>query len=537
MSRRTVRVVAIVAVLAILSLGIAMAASAVGPGTWTKITTPSTNVIYPYEAGGPNNFTVAGHTSPDVSSVDIDCISTRPSGAVQAITLMSNVVVTSGTFNVTPPLTNVPSNCRLRAIPAGVDLTVDYLGSYAGPIFYSNGFLVLTPDGVNPMGYTFFAGKGTGSAATDAAGQCGANGIGTITTPAMQALGATRTNVTCILYLPHTNISPTGTPTASSIVVDGHNAYLPLGVWYLKTNQGLAIAQTRITTTFTRHANGDVTATESGPLVRCSVDDTYPANTTSCPSTVDTGVRFSRTVDIFRGAHQIRFRDSFRSTNGLRHSVHPQYQAVIAPAATGRPGYRYPGHGSAFVTSTTDQVVTGLGTKTGTLFVRSDIHALEGDPQADTLALSWSRAPSKVQFSHTDATAFALPYSLTVPAGGRASLGFAVSGASTTSGAASVAKLATQEMVLAPTIRSPKPRAVIHGHLTTVKGSVFLGANGMPTSVKVNGHAAKVTKVSATRANYVVSFNESFARHKLTVVARDIAGNTKASSVRVTNKA
>jgi hypothetical protein len=126
---------------------------------------------------------------------------------------------------------------------------------------------------------------------------------------------------------------------------------------------------------------------------------------------------------------------------------------------------------------------------------------------------------------------------LTVPAGRTAFLRFAVSDGNTTSAVKSLAAQAISEMVVAPTIRSPKPGAVIHGHLTTVKGSVFRGANGLPTSVKVNGHAAKLTRVSTTRDTYAVTFSETFGRHKLTVVARDLAGNTKSRSVRVTNKA
>jgi hypothetical protein len=34
-----------------------------------------------------------------------------------------------------------------------------------------------------------------------------------------------------------------------------------------------------------------------------------------------------------------------------------------------------------------------------------------------------------------------------------------------------------------------------------------------------------------------VTFSETFGRHRLTVVARDLAGNTKSGSVRVSNEA
>jgi hypothetical protein len=170
------------------------------------------------------------------------------------------------------------------------------------------------------------------------------------------------------------------------------------------------------------------------------------------------------------------------------------------------------------------------------MIVRSDIHAVEGDLQADTMAMTWSRAPSKLQFSTSDVQRFAMPYAMTVPAAGASYIGFAFSEGNTTAAASSVAALAVKEIVVPPTISSPKAGAVIHGHRTTVKGAVSLGANGLPTSVTVNGHAAKLTRLSATKDAYAVTFDESFAKHKLTVTARDLAGNSASASRTVTNK-
>jgi hypothetical protein len=367
------------------------------------------------------------------------------------------------------------------------------------------------------------------------AGQCGAADLRTITTPAMETLGPLRSGSRCMFFLASSNITHGAPSSSTGIVVDGHIAYLPMHVSQFKTFNSAGFTQTKLTTTLTRHTNGDLTVTESAPLVRCNTD-TYPPDSTTCTSSTKTGVTFMRTADFFRGAHQIRYRDSFRSTDGVKHTVRATYESMIGPPTAGTQGYRFPGHGSAFTVPTVDQVVTGLGTKAATLMVRSDIHAVSNDPQAETLGLTWSRAPSRVQFSHFDANTFVMPYTVSVPAGRSGYLGFAVSQAITTSGTTSVAALATREMVATPSVSSPKPGAVIHGHTTTVKGSVFLGANGLPTSVKVNGNAAKLTRVSATRETYVVTFSESYARHTITVVARDIAGNTRSKSIHVTNE-
>jgi hypothetical protein len=92
-------------------------------------------------------------------------------------------------------------------------------------------------------------------------------------------------------------------------------------------------------------------------------------------------------------------------------------------------------------------------------------------------------------------------------------------------------------MVNLPGISSPANGAVIHGHSTTVKGTVTVGANGLPTSVVVNGHAAHFTSVSATSKSYSVTFDESFAKHKITVTAFDSVHNARSRSITVTNVA
>jgi hypothetical protein len=529
MARLVVAVVAFVP-LTLIATG---AAAAPGPGTFTKITTP-TSEMYHFSATATNNLSVSGQASNDVTSVDIDCIF-NTSGGPSIQKFATAVPVTGGVFGTTAVITSYPANCRLRAIPTAVDATTAYIGSYSGPIMY---FYVFAPShgGGHQIGYTAAGEQGSGIGSTQEAGDCSGDLLATVSTPAMDVLGPG--SAFCAFALPSGNLTSTGTSTASSIRVDGHSAYLPDAVYsYLNQTQSLGVTQTTLTTTFAHAANGDVTVTESAPLVRCSVDDTYPPTLTSCPNVVSTGVTFHRTVNIFRGAHQVRLRDSYAATNGHSHTVAVQYIAGLHPPDTGATGFAFPGHSSTYSVASPNQVVTGLGTKAATLLARSDIRAVEGDKQADTIGLSWSRAPSKIQFSGTSADDFAMPYSLTVPAGGTAYVGFASSEGNTTAEAKKVAALATGEVVVAPTITSPKSGATITGHRTTVKGRIVLGANGMPTSVTVNGHAATLTKVNATTDSYVATFSESFGKHKLTVTAKDVAGNTKSATRTVTNAA
>jgi hypothetical protein len=538
MLARSVRLSAVAALVAATMTAVAGAAvAAPGAGTFTKITTPSGTMIYQFN-GAPsatNHLTVSGQASLDVTTVDIDCIVTVR-GSIYVQHFATAVAVTGGSFSTVGTITPFPTNCRLRAIPTGVDPTTDYVASYAGPILYAN-TMIVTSDGSIPFKYVSAAEQGTGVGAVADAASCGAQTLATIETPAMDLRGPGGSE--CLFALPSGNLTTSGNPTGSPIKVDGNNAYLPGSVHdYLRnpSQRNLTtLTQSRLTTTFTRFSNGDVTATESAPLVRCSVSNTYPPTSVSCPALVGTGVRFTRVSNIFRGAHQIRMRDTYKSTDAGAHAVTLQYESRVSAPDTGSTGYQFPGHGSAFVSTTPDQVVTGLGTKAGTIFVLSDIYAVSGDPRIDTVGITWSRAPSKVVISHNDRNIFAMPYSMTVPASGKAYVGFAESEAPLTSDAKTRAAVDVTEMVNIPSISAPANGAVIHGHTTTVKGAVTVGANGLPTSVVVNGHTAQFTSISATSKSYSVTFTESFGKHTIRVTAFDSVHNARFRSIVVTN--
>lgn len=509
-------------------------ASAVGSGTFTRITQPggTTTVSFDGNHPGTSHLTVSGNTSPDVASVDIDCIDVLQNGP-SSLTLASNVPVASRAFSTVVTFLNPLFNCRLRAIPSGVNSQSAYLGSYSGPILYMDSVVDDTM-GSTVYGYTVVGEQGDGAAEAQSAAQCGAGLTATIEVPGMELLGSGSSP--CAFTLPSGNVTA-ASPTASAVRVDNHNAYLPFSVHsYLNGSLGLSLTQTALATTLTRSSNGDLTVTESAPLVRCSVADTYPPTLASCPSLTSTGVTFARTLNLFRGDHQIRIRDAFTSADHHAHTIAVQYQGSLDETPpTGAVGYMFPGGGSTFQMTGPNQVVTGLGTRAGTMFLRSDLYSVEGDPEADTLGLTWSRAPQEVLFSGSVQNYFALPYSLAVPANGTARLGFASSDPVETKDSRALAALAVNEMVSAPVIGSPANGARIRGHTTTVNGSVALGANGLPMRVLVNGHGARLTKLSTTREAYTVSFSEPFSRHAIRVTASDSAGNTRSTSIIVTN--
>jgi len=339
---------------------------------------------------------------------------------------------------------------------------------------------------------------------------------------------------TCNFGLQAKSLVPSA--TASSIKVAGHNAYLPGAVHsLLRGEQGLAVTQSALTATFAVAASGDVTVTESATLMRCSVSDTFPPTSTSCPSLVSTGVRFTRTLTVFRAGHQVKIRDAFASTDGAAHALTLEYQFATSPTNSGSAGYTYPTHSATFATSIPSQTVTGFGTAAGSMLQRSDIYAAVDEPTADTTAYTWSRPPSSVNFAASNERAFDMKYAVSVPAAGTAFLGFAESENNTTTGAKNLAVLAVADMVNAPTITSPANGASITGTSTTVNGGIKAGGNGLPTSVVVNGHNATITKTSASTATYHVEFTEAVGTHTITATAHDSAGNVRSTSITVTN--
>ena len=418
-------------------------------------------------------------------------------------------------------------------------MNTDYLGSYTGPILYTDAF-GLMKDGGKVYSYTAESEEGDGATVTTDVGSCGTQALVTIEAPAMLAGPVA---VTCLFALRDEDFDPSGNPKHSSIRVDGHNAYLPSGVSDFRSPpQSLTVSQTTLTVSQSVAHNGDVTITESAALKRCSVTDHYPPTTTSCPSLLATGVTFQRVTKFWRNGHQVKIRDTFTSSNHQAHTVTLQYLGALENESGGSSantvaGFVYPSHSSTFHASSPGQVVTGFGSKAGSLLIRSDLHARADDPQADTTAATWSRPPSKIVFSSvpTQHDEFGMAYTVHVPARGKGFLGFATSERWSTADVKHLASMAAAEMVSAPSIGSPHRGATIHGHSTTVKGSLRAGGNGLPTKVSVNGHPAHITRTGSTSATYSVTFSESIGKHTITVRATDAVGNSAKSSVRVKN--
>jgi hypothetical protein len=336
----------------------------------------------------------------------------------------------------------------------------------------------------------------------------------------------------CLLGLIEHPITSTGTSPSTQIVVSGHKTYLPAAVNSLIDDDSLPVTQSKLTLSFARASNRDLTVIESAPLMRCSGSDFVPPNLTSCPSLIPSGVAYTRVFKIFLNSHQVQFRDRFTSTDGQAHAIAVDYTATTMPLPTGTQGYTFPGHGSAVTEVDPLQQIVGLGKRAGTTYIRSDSRATADEPQANTIALTWSVAPKLVQVG-SSIDDIGMAYTLNAPASGSAYIGFAVSEEPTTAAVAPYAAFAAAAMVSAPSVTSPS-KGRVRGKTTKVAGSVPLGANGLVSAVSVAGHKATLKKGKAA-VTFVAVFKESIGTHKVVVVATDSAGNTAKKTVTLHN--
>jgi hypothetical protein len=487
----------------------------------TRITTPSGTATF-IDRGGSPTMRVAGHASSGVTQVDVYCMG-GPRGSASATPVANGVPVSGGTFSTVAPVPHVGSDspvCRLRALPHGTNVDTD-VSAYAGPLVNIDRLQRLTQDS-STFNFDLTAGSGTGSTEVHSAGNCGDGALGTV--PDDQ--GTPVDFQGCVA-----DLGPSAAAGATGpLRVDGHPALLPYSVLTY------ADASTTLHLTVRTARSGQVTWTESAPLVRCQGTDVYPPPPGSCDTVVPTGVSFHRHGTFVAGGKQIRLQDSFTSTDGHRHRVRTVYGMAWTPPPTGGLGFAFPGHRRGFHGSTRGEIVTGLPTRSATALVRSDRFAAEGDPMASTRSLTWSRPPTHLSFASGDASVFGMAYSLAVPKNGTVRLGFTDSLGVRTSSAKALGRQAVASVMSTPTIGSPAKGAVVAGKKTVVKGVVHAGVNGLPVSVTVNGHAATLTAVGGSKARYKVVFDEALGKHTLTATATDAGGNKRSTSITVRNK-
>jgi hypothetical protein len=502
----------------VLGLGAQLSASAAAPGTgtWTAVTSPSDGATFVRQSGHEGSMTVQGQASSDVSSVNVYCL-VGTGATAESTTVATSVPVASGAFSTTVPVPGEPafSQCRLRALPSGVNPKTAYVASYAGPVVNLDWWVYLP----SSDDFRLHASIGSGSLVAQSLGSCTFAFLGTVLPDESPGGGSDG----CALGLGKAESGA----QHSTVRVDGHEAFTTTAALaYGLTPPSLA------SRSFHTWKHTGVRWGETMPVFRCATDVAFPPNASTCPTLVDAGVQILQVTSYFGAGHQVRSRTKLRSDDSRAHVVRLDYTSQAQTPSTGAVGFRFPGQ-RRFHASTTAETVSRLGSASGTMLVRNDRFSVEGDPGAATRAISWSRTPRSVTFSPTDASVYHTSYRFKVGKIHGVYFGFTDSDGVLTRQAVALGRTAETDMVLRPRVLSPAKGAVVRGTSITVSGQAFAGDNGRPVSVRVNGHAARLTFQNPSLVRFTVTFHEALGRHLLTVVSRDVVGNKRSVQVPV----
>ncbi|MBV9923219.1 MAG: hypothetical protein JOY78_20530, partial [Pseudonocardia sp.] len=298
------------------------ALGAPGAGTWTRVTAPANGAAFLSHVGHEGHLTVKGKASADVAQVNVYCLNGVGASA-SAVTVATAVPVSpGGSWSSTVPVPGaVPTpQCRLRALPDGVNPQAAYVSSYAGPVVNFDSWSTTTTDFQlsASLGSTFVTATSMGSCSTDAL------------IPLAPDETVPGGSVGCMLSL-----SQNAAGTRAAVVVDGHPAFPPADA----TRFGVT-PRSSVRATFHKTRQNGVRWTDVETLDRCATDGAFPPG----PSCVlkDSGVQVRQVLTLLRSG-QVRVRAELGSTDGRRHVVRLAYTSVVTTDQAGQLGVRLPG--------------------------------------------------------------------------------------------------------------------------------------------------------------------------------------------------
>lgn len=542
---------------AITALGVVPAIAQATPTTtnitsWTSNssgTPPNSPYLISYD-NQPTTLAVTGTTSGAASGdhVDIVCYSGANS---QFKTLVNNVAVEpDGTFSTltgtaAPPLSAIAGRaCHLRAVPrngagsgdkstfAGPNLAISetaLLPAIAGGP-NNNAFYNFYVNGVTFTG--FAAWKAPGTPAAPGVGGCGGP-YATTVDPAFD-LGS-EYPIDCAGSLFGDDLGTWG--GRSEAVIDGRNAYDPASAQGLIARTSGLDNGSQDLPGFPNSLNvsvdfdpstGQVSSRLFESWVSCHGTDPYkPLTTTACPSFDDTGVALTRVITTSNGGQVMTLTDTWSSTDGRSHTLDLLYDdyAGVFGNADGERGWQFPGQ-SGFTQYAADASVPAPGSAPGSILLRTNVSAPDGDPNEGFGAITYGHAPAGFRFAGP--SELEEDQLLTVPAGGTASLSYVYSIASSQANSNGLA-MAAQDRFQPPAVKitSLADGTTVSSADVTLSGTAIAGSG--ITSVVVGGQTVPVAPGGTWSAQVPLSPGAN----TITAVATDGAGATTQDQVTV----
>jgi PASTA domain/Glucodextranase, domain B len=543
-------------VTALLALAVAPAA-AQATVTSTQITnwssqnpTAPPNDPYLISFDNPPNattLTVSGNAPGATNSDRIDVVCYF--GAFPSVVKLATgiPVQNNGTFTTgAVPLKPIAGHaCRLRAIPVNTESSADG-GSFAAqhvavseaalPVAISSGPNAGTPFNFYVNDVTF-----TGYAVWSAAGTPPES----LPNPYTNACGGPEAAVVD----PAFDLPPIGPPPnfaidcagsllsddlgafggRSEVQVDGRNAYDPAAAQSLFTSgtasQDLqGFPKTLAATVEWDPTTGLISSHSVEPWVICNGSDNESPTSSSCPSFVASGAQLERDITTSDGGRVVTMTDTWSSTDGQPHTLDLLYDDAIGVVPPyGNRGYEFPGQ-TVFSQYGTGNTLPGPSSAPGSILVRTDVTAPDGDPTEAAGAITFGTAPSGFVF--TANYDFEEHQVLTVPAGASAGLTYIYSVGDSVADAQALA-LRAQDNFQGPAlaITSPAPGTTVSNPTLTLSGTVTSGSG--ITSLSVRGNSVSVGPGGAWSTQVTLSPGTS------TITARAIDGAGESAQAQV----
>ncbi len=406
---------------------LAFAPAATGTISKTHVTTPSKSPTYLMDShGSKSTFAVKGttnSTSPSTDQVDILCFY----GSTY-ITVRSGVALHSDkSFSVRSASLSALKDheCHLTAVPHGATVkSSNYAGPWVDvgqqePTVVSSG-----PNAGTTLDYYAWVQQTALANDYDSLGYCGLcdsylfDRAGKLTATVFYANS----------YLWWENGTPS---TRSELQVDSRNAYAPGSMQDAFIGSEITPGLPKVTYKVAlNHKNGDVTITETDPLLRCNGTDSYPPTTTTCTRYVKTGVEALRTMVQSASGHVVSITDRYRSTDGHAHKLDLLYENDEclgpnegSPCSGPNIGYRFPGHHSYAAHTLGDVVHVPKGA--GSIYVKV-LGAPDGNRSTGQGAITYAQAPTKIVFIASSSIGeFTMHYATKVAAKGTVTYRFA----------------------------------------------------------------------------------------------------------------
>ena len=514
-----------------MALGVAPAAaratvSSTTITTWTSSQsgTPPNATYLISDDNVPTRLTVSGRAQGTAGDlVDIVCYHGSPS---QSTILAQHLSVgNDGSFSTGSPAPTLKNTidghaCRLRAVPSGHESTGD-VSQFAGPdIAVSQVGIPSASLGGHP--YDFYAIGTTLSAFAgwNSAGSCGPH-IALLDS----SFGIGDSALDCVGSLLGSNLPanppPAPQPTRSEVQIDGHDAYDAASAQAVFGGTEDPNQLPRITPTNLSFDPTDGVLGSQSPeaWVVCAHPVAYPPTFGDCPQFATAGVSLQRNIATSDGGQVVTMTDTWSSTDGQAHSLDLLYDDFVGlHSSSAQRGYELPGQSGFAAYGAGAALPAPAPAVPGSILVRSNLGAADGDPSQAAGAITFSTPPSAFTFaSNQELEEHRV---LAIPAGGSASVSYIYSTAYSVAQVQALA-FAAQDRFQAPAIAitSPADGSTTTNPVATVTGTASAGSG--VSSVTVSGQTVPVQG-----ATWSAMVQLSPGLNTITALATDGAGAT-----------